>query len=301
MSVSIRGWYQLAFEQDLKQPLSLATLGEHPIALVRSATGLRAFDARCPHRGANLTCGGKLEADWIVCPFHGYRVGLSSPGSFGFQAQEYHCIVRHGAVLVRMTDTEENGLCAALNAYNGYHSISALQLLLHAPADLVVENGFDAAHFRTVHGINNEPDLTVLPSVSGELAVRGTFNIQNFEEPAKPRMEAVPYWARAFSPGLVIATLEGSLSYAIMTGATPSGPDRCVVRLTLLIPPSSDGAPLDVDRCMGIIRGSEAGLEKDRVIWESLAAQPPARYTPRDAPVIAFREFCKRFQREDTG
>src|SRR5689334_9118972 len=54
------GWYQVAFERDLTADVTPANIGTHPLALVRTETGVRAVDGVCPHRGAHLGYGGKL-------------------------------------------------------------------------------------------------------------------------------------------------------------------------------------------------------------------------------------------------
>ena len=39
----------------------------------RNASGeLQVFDAFCPHQGAHLGHGGRLEDDCLRCPFHGF-------------------------------------------------------------------------------------------------------------------------------------------------------------------------------------------------------------------------------------
>src|SRR5690349_18065891 len=87
-AMSLHGWYQVAFERDLQRELTPASLGATRLLLVRGE-GVRAFDATCPHRGAHLGFGGRLEGDAVRCPFHGYRIGLTAAGGHPFRAREY--------------------------------------------------------------------------------------------------------------------------------------------------------------------------------------------------------------------
>lgn len=50
---------------------------ELDVVLVRTPAGLRAFEGRCPHRGA-LLAEGELEGDWLVCRNHGWRFSTES-------------------------------------------------------------------------------------------------------------------------------------------------------------------------------------------------------------------------------
>ena len=55
-------------------------------------------DAYCPHLGANLAVGGKVEGDCIECPFHGWqyrgedgkcvKIGYADKGSY-YEASPY--------------------------------------------------------------------------------------------------------------------------------------------------------------------------------------------------------------------
>src|SRR5687768_10485144 len=72
----VHGWYKVAFEYELENPLTAAAIGDIRLVLVRSEGGIRAYKADCPHRGAHLAYGGKLNNASIICPFHGYRIGL---------------------------------------------------------------------------------------------------------------------------------------------------------------------------------------------------------------------------------
>jgi len=69
------GWFAVARSQDLAsggvQPLYY--FDEH-LVLYRSMDGKsHVLEAFCPHLGAHLSHGGKVEDDVIVCPFHGWQ------------------------------------------------------------------------------------------------------------------------------------------------------------------------------------------------------------------------------------
>lgn len=293
------GWCLVAFERELAGNLTPAVVGTTRLAIVRTANGIRVFDADCPHRGANLACGGRLEGERIVCPFHGYRIGLGSPAEAGFRVREYPSLVVSGLVFVRLSDEHEHGLTAHLEALDRTHYVAAgFTIPVRVGAAWVTENGLDNAHFREVHGIGTRPGMEVGTGEHGELTATGAFELPHavgLGGRSDGGPVQVSYEARVFSPWLIVSAIGGARPYVIVTGATPLPDDTCVIRLALVAPPHN-GAPPTTEWCQGIMRNSRDGLEKDRLIWESLSPTAPCRLTPQDAPVLAFRAFCRRFQ-----
>jgi 3-ketosteroid 9alpha-monooxygenase subunit A len=289
-----KGWYNVAFERDLDADLTPAFIGSQSIVLARMPGGVRAFSAICPHRGAHLALGGRLEERAIVCPFHGFRIGIDGPGDHDFRACEFPLLMWGGLIFVRLTESHENGLTALLkDRYRGHYFVPGFEMTARTCAEMVIENGFDAAHFRTVHGITNEPEFTIRHS-SEAFIVDGTFEIPttaDYQSRTGERIWRAPYVARAFSGGLVVSDLGGSSSYSVVTAATPTTDGYCIIRLSLILPaPEGEAPPLDL--CKHLLQHSRIGLEKDRQIWENLIATP-IRFTARDAAVVAFRKFCR--------
>ena len=65
----------VGFSEDLKpEELRPARYFGRDFVIWRSAAGeLRVFDAHCPHLGAHLGHGGKVEGESIRCPFHAWE------------------------------------------------------------------------------------------------------------------------------------------------------------------------------------------------------------------------------------
>jgi hypothetical protein len=292
--MSYRGWCQVAFERELSPALTPAAVGATRLVLARTPSGVRVFDATCPHRGADLGYGGRLEGAAIVCPFHGHRVGLGERSDDGFCAREHRVLAVSGLVFVLLDEAPEHGLPAHLRDLDRDHYfVPGFTLPVQAPADLVIENGFDNAHFAAVHGIGTRPDMVVRAGMHGELVAEGLFALPRGVGEASDGPVFAPYVARAFSPWVIVSELRGDRPYRVITAATPTADGGCTIRLTLLVP-AADGPPSSA-WCESMLRHSREGLERDRLIWEHLAPAVNPRLTPGDAPVVAFREFCRRF------
>jgi len=199
---------------------------------------------------------------------------------------------------VRLSDEHENGLTEYLEALDRTHYVVAgFTMLIRAGAVWVTENGVDNAHFREVHGIGTRPGMEIRTGRHGELIATGAFMLPHavgLGARSDGGPVEVSYEARVFSPWVIVSAMGGARPYVIVTGATPLPDDTCVIRLALVTPPH-DGVAPGTEWCQGILRNSHDGLERDRLVWESLSPTAPCRLTPQDAPVLAFRAFCRRF------
>jgi phenylpropionate dioxygenase-like ring-hydroxylating dioxygenase large terminal subunit len=303
------GWFQVAFEADLTPPITpLAFAGRSLMAVnEREAGVVRVFDAVCPHRGAHLAYGGRLAAGAVICPFHAYRIGLGASSPDGFRAQEYASHIGAGGVFIRLSDRPGPDFPRALEALGrGHRVVPGFTMTAETAIEVVIENGFDNAHFRSVHGIMNLPSLTVARGEFGELAAEGQFEIPRsgwYESPdaRAPKLTA-HYVAHAFSPGTFIAELDGDppFRYRIMTTATPDAEARCTIRLTLILP-AGDARSEDERFTRELLTYSRDGLEKDCAIWNRLHVGHVPRFTARDEAARAFGAFCREFLEDGAG
>jgi 3-ketosteroid 9alpha-monooxygenase subunit A len=295
-----KGWYQIAFSSELPRQVSPAAVGSHRLVVLRGPDSIRIADALCPHRGADLGHGGRLEGDAIICPFHGFRIGLDAVAEHGLRVREHNALAVGELVFVRLSDGPDNGFATLMRSLSQRRIIvSGFTLRLRAPAEMVIENAFDQAHFRPVHGIGLDGSFRLLPSESGELGVRGSFDLPPSpwqRGRAGPEAGPVPFHAQAFSPGLVVSDLGGAYPYTVVTAATPAPDGGCVVRLSLALEHDEAGRAPRPELIEFLLRRSREGLEKDRVIWEHRSEEQLPTYTPLDAPVRAFREFCGGFE-----
>jgi nitrite reductase/ring-hydroxylating ferredoxin subunit len=286
------GWYQIAFEHDLTADVTPLAFAQQRLMAVKQHNSVRLFAATCPHRGAHLAYGGTVDGDAIVCPFHGLRIQLGASAGAALCVREYPCLVAGGMVFIRLSDRDAPDLPQALAALHQHYTfIPGFAMPADVAFEIATENALDNLHFKSVHGILNEPEFTVDTGPYGELQATGDFVIPALGLAATP--VHVQYHTAAFSPGVVISALRGAppYNYVMISTATPAlQRGTCIIRLTLALPP-----PVDQHLAQALCAASQDGLEKDRAIWQHLAVDHTPTWTPHDTSARAFAQFCHRF------
>jgi len=291
------GWFQVGFEHEFDAPITPAQVDARRLLLLRDGGSMRAFDADCPHRGAHLALGGSLDGDeHVICPFHGYRIRLGDDGT-GLCVREYMAICVGGMVFVRLSDDHDNGWAALLRALAADHiMVPGFEMTVDAPVEMIIENAFDRRHFDTVHGIATQPFATV-EEPDGSIAVSSRFSVPETERlRSRDDDGCVGFRVTVASPGVAAASLDGPTSYTIVTGATPTGPGSCVVRITLALPIATWGPAPAAEHYRFLLEHSRRGLDDDARVWVNLSPTATPHLTPEDEPILLFHAFCDRFR-----
>jgi phenylpropionate dioxygenase-like ring-hydroxylating dioxygenase large terminal subunit len=166
------GWFALADSDELAPgEVKPVRYFARELVLWRSTAGeARVFDAYCPHLGAHLGHGGRVEDDSLRCPFHAWRFGSDGACVEVPYARRIPPRARVDALPVR----ERNGAILAWHASDGAPPAFEVPVLAEwgspewtAPvrrryrvrthAQEMAENVVDPAHFRFVHGTPSLP------------------------------------------------------------------------------------------------------------------------------------------------
>jgi phenylpropionate dioxygenase-like ring-hydroxylating dioxygenase large terminal subunit len=309
-----RGWTQVAFSRDLDGDVTPATIGDVPLVLVRRDGQLHAFDATCPHRGAHLGYGGRLDGDVVVCPFHGRRIRLGDDAGHPYCVKGYRTLELGGAIYVLLDESHENGFSEFIRGIAATHYlIPGFEIPARISPEYVIENVFDADHFNVVHMVGRRPTLSWRPGDGGELLVEGIFETERpnkWQDPTAgseagagggPEPVRMHFRARVFSPTLV-ATEVGSadLPNLVVTSATPTPDGDCVIRLMVAMAPTPEGTAPTVRAVGSLMSGSRTAFEQDLVIWEHLDRTASTNLGPGDELVLAYHDYCRRFRESAT-
>jgi nitrite reductase/ring-hydroxylating ferredoxin subunit len=296
------GWYLAAFLSELDGDVVPLDIGPRRLTAVRTDDTLRVFDADCPHRGAHLGHGGKLDGDCLVCPFHGRRVLLGRPERQTARPwiREHETLVQGEALFVRLTDgpDDDRGLRTALKELSDTHPlVAALTEPVAVPPELIIENAFDTDHFTALHKVYQVRGMHHRPGTHGELVMDGEFPmpLNPWKGVPTARTGLRPYvprfHARAYSPAVVLTEFgPPDEVHIIITSAVPDGRGGCVTRVAIGV---REGSESDLSM---LVAGSKWALAEDISVWNHLNLAVTPRFdAASDAAVIAYREFCTGF------
>jgi phenylpropionate dioxygenase-like ring-hydroxylating dioxygenase large terminal subunit len=158
------GWYAVAASAELRPGGVLSRkLGGQDLVVFRTAAGaVGVLDAHCPHLGAHLGCGGRVQGESIQCPFHGLRfgtVGRCLGGAHG-DAPEFRPSLRawpvrekNGFILVHYSGAGEAPSWEVPDLeLSGWTPPLTHTARVRAHPQETSENSVDLAHFSVVHG-----------------------------------------------------------------------------------------------------------------------------------------------------
>lgn len=296
-----RGWRQIGFAREFRETLNAAPVDSGTIMIIRERGGdggdrLRAFEPRCPHRGASLCHGGVLKGEAVECPFHGLLIGLGAPvqGAFGY-VREYPCFEIGGLVFVQTcSNAIDAGFCAAMEMLEQTHTIWAgFSAPMKVRPELVIENAFDALHFQPVHHVSQPPRLKPLADGSESYAATGVFVLPPSTwqtVPAADGLVRADYVARAYSPTIVVSNMGGYRPYVVITCATKRA-ETTMIYLSLAFPKALKASDAEVTY---LLKQMQTGINQDKPIWERID-ESVFSPVPGDEAVLGFRDFSARF------
>jgi len=307
--VDHRGWHQLCFLVELAGDVTPMNIGDRDVIVVRTSSGLRVFDAYCPHRGAHLGHGGTLAGDTLTCPFHGREWCV---GASGAELRAHPSIAAGPCLFVLLDDVPSDGADPPghLDHDRGFRRMVAELTSTHlvspgfrvevaVPARYVIENAVDAAHFQACHGINNRPVFDVVDDGEGQFVVRGSFetNVANHWQPEQGADVRTEFLARIVSPGVVVTRLGSeALAPVVITAATPRADGGATVRVSIATAPTPGERLPRPEIAAALTNDSRLAFEQDLIVWEHLDVGAPERFEPGDETVLAFRSFCSSFE-----
>ncbi len=233
------GWFAVGHSDQLAKAKAITVhyLGRQMVIWRGEDGGVRAADAYCPHLGANLGRGGKVEGNTLRCPFHGWRFD----GDHGKCVEiPYAKRIPSKAELELIPALECNGMILVWHHLEGQspdwkpevvpeildsdyvlHSTHEWKITSH-PQE-IMENGVDFAHFTTLHGwkckaIHWEPDgpyyrlkIDVDTGAEDQAATASvTTDVDSFNS----------------GPGFLYTRFKGQMDGIAVNALTPVGPEQ---------------------------------------------------------------------------
>ncbi|MEV4435855.1 Rieske 2Fe-2S domain-containing protein [Streptomyces sp. NPDC049555] len=306
-----RGWFCLASSKELKAgTVATRRLAGEDVVLYRTRGGrVRATRPYCPHLGAHLGFGGRVDGEYLVCPFHGFAYGLDGTCRRRPGGGEPPDAARLSMLPVR----EANGMVYVWYDERGAepdwhppelpepgcYSVPGQRLLLaDTHPQEVAENISDYGHMGPVHGFAETQELL---STRTEGPVRSVRLRALRNLPVVGRVP-VEYTVRQFGLGLVLAEVEIAplgLSMRMWVNPTPVGAWRTQFRVfvcsavTLPWEPPAAMAAWLVTRCG--VAWLAKDVRRDVEIWHRKRYLAEPCLTPDDGPVGELRRWARQF------
>ena len=300
------GWYALCQSAELAagEVRPLRYFGRELVAFRGEDGGARVFDAHCPHLGAHLGYGGRVEGDGIRCPFHGWRFDgagcLVEVPRLGKQPPPAQRAQLSGARVQRLRPRlgARAGAPPAFDVLRYREdeaawtpwSVNAYRVRVHVQD--MTENILDRSHFWTVHDM--------APPASGhfEVSFDGPRMVVDQDIQVTAVSEAgVAIRSRSTNcgPGLVaVEVQQGALDMLTYITQTPIDDEHTDVRLHFSMRRLADEA---ATRAVADAndRITNDQFRQDVPIWEHKTWLAKPRLTEVDGPVARYRAWFAQF------
>ena len=284
------GWFIVAESTDLApgEVRALYYFGKD-LVLYRTQDGEpRVLDAHCPHLGAHLAVGGRVEGECIRCPFHGWK----------FDGDDGHCVeIPYGDMKAipskahaRSYPTLERNhmIWAWHHAKEGapfydvpdvpeFHDDDWTPILvrdfeIRVSAQDMAENNVDFSHFRYVHGSDAIPE--------DEFVTDGTYKRTTGMDGAFVR--------EGYGLGLGVLRVKGYVTF--LSSTTPIDENNVHVRW-IFTSPKSGGE----DTALAAADSFCAGVSQDIPIWENKVYRDPPIITKTEKLILEHRRWSEQF------
>jgi nitrite reductase/ring-hydroxylating ferredoxin subunit len=303
------GWFQVAYSDEL-QPAGVIPLSYfgRELVLFRAADGKASvLDAYCPHLGAHLGYGGKVEGDSIQCPFHAWRFdscgGCTSvpyakkiPPKAKMRAWPVHEV--NGLILVwyHADDAPPSFEIPTLPEFGNeeWTPYERRRWTIRTRHQEMAENAVDSAHFHYLHGTSNMPSSRA----EAEGPILHVFSTTGMSTPRGGVDGSVESTSYGF--GYSTVRFRGIVETLLVSSMTALDDEHIDVRFNFTIKKLPDK---DVTQGVGkaFIREVSRQLEQDIPIWEHKVYFDHPVLCDGDGPIGLFRKWCRQFYSQAVG
>ncbi|MBQ0772248.1 Rieske 2Fe-2S domain-containing protein [Parasphingorhabdus sp.] len=307
------GWYGVSYSSELEigDVRDLHYFGRD-LVLFRNEEGEAGLlDAYCPHLGAHLGKGGKVEGDSIRCPFHawqfrpdGYCSKIPYAKAFPPRAkrepltQAYPVVESSGVIWTWYHPDNVEPLFEVIDYPEftdpAWAKPTRREWRFASNPQEIAENGVDVAHFAYVHAMDAVPEgETSYDGVKRRSIARGHRTV-----PVDGEMKQMPYSVETVQNGAgqKYTKLKGLVDLSLLVIATPIEGDDVELRFCFTHPAVESGSMQEMAVKMAIEHTcGQQGVEGDIPIWESKIHLAQPYLCDGDGPILRFRKYFEQF------
>jgi 3-ketosteroid 9alpha-monooxygenase subunit A len=310
------GWYCVGFSSDIDiaEVKPVTYFGEQ-LVLYRTATGqANLSSAFCPHLGAHLGHGGKVEGERIVCPFHGWKFNTAGVVEEIPYAHRIPPKIDGKACLYSYPVVEKNDII-----YAWYHPDKIVPLFEVVPFDVIDsgqwsdyethewdikthiqetgENAVDGAHFITVHLAVGLP----IPSITYDGHRRTSIfemQTQKFTDQGE-KVEGESMDGHVVSecsgPGQTWTRHRTIADLLIIGLPTPIDANTVKLRFACSVPKTQVADQKVLSDY--VIQNAVEQVQQDMPIWEHKIYLEEPQLCDGDGPIAQYRKWFSQFYR----
>lgn len=309
------GWYAVAFSRELGRGAIVSTrfMGREYVVFRGQSGEVAMLGAHCPHMGAHLGVGGRVDGDAIRCPMHGFafdRGGTCVATGYGTKppptcTARATRVIEHGGVVLAYHDERGDAPSWQPPApdFAGFTPLRThvMRGVASHPQE-TTENSVDLGHFAAVHRYQ---DVEMLEPVRTD----GPYLTTRYRMKRRPFLPGT----RAISAEFTVHV--HGLGYSLVDVEVPS---HGLHTRHYVLPTPTDGEHIDlrIASCVRAVRGPLrvlprrvlewlvgrmvqrhylADVTQDLAIWENKAYVHPPRLAEGDGPVGRYRAWTRQF------
>jgi phenylpropionate dioxygenase-like ring-hydroxylating dioxygenase large terminal subunit len=313
------GWYAVATACELQvgdvKPLHY--FGQE-LVLFRTESGQASLlQAYCPHLGAHIGHGGKVEGESVSCPFHawkfdgnGYCTGIPyakriPPKVDGIQAIHSYQVVEKNQMIWAWYHPQGDAPLFEVEEFAELHSeewtaIETHEWTINTIIQEAGENAADIAHFVTVHGTLGMPDgqvtleghkrLTLMESKTNHIDAEGNVH-RDDTEGDNAKLES---WN--IGPGITYQRFSRMFDIVMMGTVTPLDDQSLLLRFNFSLPKQQT----DMHKlyAQGFRDEIKHQVGQDIPIWENKIYLDSPVLCDGDGPIAKYRKWFQQFYAE---
>ncbi len=284
------GWFVVARADELAPgELMPACYFGRDLVIYRTADGMpRVLDGHCPHLGAHIGVGGRVEGECVRCPFHGWAFDGASGQCVDVPYDEVDFIPQRARARSYPT-LERNGMIWAwhhLEEGAPFYDVPIVpefddpdwlpmvvrEFPIATCCQEMAENNYDAVHFQFVHGTDSIP--------AQEDVIDGHYKRSTSHDGAFVR--------EGFGLGLGVLRMQGMTTF--LSSTTPIDEENVLVRWIFTAPRDAGE-----DAAVNAAELFCSGVSQDIPIWENKIYQDPPVLRPMEKAITEYRRWCRQF------
>jgi nitrite reductase/ring-hydroxylating ferredoxin subunit len=304
------GWFKVAMPEEIPdgEVVTRRYFGTE-LVLWRDADGaVVCQEAYCPHLGAHLGVGGKVEGSCVRCPFHGWafddkganvEIPYAERPNGKARLRSYPAREHAGVVFAWYHPNEEAPMWELMEVPEHsdpeYGRYKVYEYTVKTCLQEMGENGFDHAHFQFVH---SHPRVGNTESIVFDGYDRTVLTSQEFPSSRGSVDARIDVFGRG--PGMAVTRYRGLIDASLFGCSTPI--DDETTHLTFLFTLKNPGQDEHVENiARAFVKSVTNEVQQDIPIWEHKRYEPHPALASSEKPIMDWRRWMEQFYVRETA